>query len=112
AYLVLSAGAHVVLSSWVNFAWIHSPPQGIDGGPLGFLTWSMPALVGTLACDAMVNETGQPRVGKMLAWSAVLMVLGDVLSCVTRLYDVPAAGAKVSAGAADNPVLFSLDGIR
>src|SRR5262245_54204946 len=38
AYLIFSASAHVVLSHWFNFSWVNSPPNGIDGGPLGFLT--------------------------------------------------------------------------
>ena len=90
AYMILSAGLHVALSAWFNFAWVNTPPNGIDGGPLGFLTWTIPALVGTFACDAMTEGTGF-RIGKMLAWSLFLMVLGYGLSCGTRLYDVPAA---------------------
>ncbi|HKB35547.1 MAG TPA: hypothetical protein VKD72_03780 [Gemmataceae bacterium] len=112
-YLMFSAGAHVALSYWFNFAWVNSPPRGIDGGPLGFLTWSIPALVGTLACDAMVSETHGPRPGKLLAWSVVLMVLGYALSCGTRLYDIPGAEKNATpAGMADSPVLFSLDRVR
>jgi predicted acyltransferase len=95
AWILGSAGLHVVLSYWFNFEWVNgvpSGPNGIDGGPLGFLTWVIPAGVGTLACDAMVSMEG-PRVTgkllKLLAWSAVLMALGYGLSCGTRLYDVP-----------------------
>jgi predicted acyltransferase len=110
AYMLLSAGAHVALSAWFNFVWVNSPPQGIDGGPLGFLTWCIPALVGTLACDAVVGVAGGPRIGKLLAWSLVLMVLGYVFSCATRLYDVPAAQRNPHlAKFADRPVLFPLD---
>jgi hypothetical protein len=111
AYLLLSAGAHVALSAWFNFAWVNSPPLGIDGGPLGFLTWAIPALVGTLACDAVV---GGPRIGKFLAWSLALMALGYGLSCFTRLYDVPAAEQPLPSDRwlAESPVLFPADRIR
>jgi hypothetical protein len=113
AWMVLSAGAHVALSAWFNFAWVNSTPKGIDGGPLGFLTWSIPALVGTLACDAMAGRPGGPRVGKLLAWSAALMALGYSLSCLTRLYDVPAAETNQARGElADSPVLFPADRLR
>jgi predicted acyltransferase len=95
-YLVLSAGAHVALSSWFNFAWVNSPPYSHDGGPLGFLTWTIPTLVGTLACDAVTGWPARPFVGKLLAWSGLLMVLGYVLSCPTRLYD--GAGAEQPSG--------------
>jgi predicted acyltransferase len=113
AYAILSAGAHAVLSAWFNFAWVHTPPQGIDGGPLGFLTWAIPALVGTLACDAVAGAIQGPRPGKLLAWSAVLMVLGYALSCGTRLYDVPPAERDPPPPRlAESPVLFDPDRIR
>src|SRR5438309_3576453 len=37
--LFRSAAAHVGLSAWFNFEWVNTSPNGIDGGPLGFLTW-------------------------------------------------------------------------
>ncbi len=55
AYAALSAVAHVVLSAWFYFDWVNSPPNGVDGGPLGFLTWSIPAIAGTLACDIVTS---------------------------------------------------------
>jgi predicted acyltransferase len=113
AYMIFSAGAHAALSAWFNFAWVHTRPQGIDGGPLGFLTWSIPALVGTLACDAATGEVRGPRIGKLLAWSAVLMALGYALSCGTRLYDVPPAERTLSPKTlSESPVLFAPDAIR
>ncbi|MFN7892776.1 MAG: hypothetical protein ACK5OC_20955 [Pirellula sp.] len=93
-WLLFSAGAHVVLSYWFNFTWVNSPPSGIDGGPLGFLTWSIPALVGSFACDAFVNwnQPGKSvcqRIASMAAISFVLMLAGYAFSCGTRFYDVP-----------------------
>jgi predicted acyltransferase len=108
-YLVFSAAAHVALSVWFNFAWVHAPPQGIDGGPLGFLTWSIAALVGTLACDAVTSAGPGRGAVRMLAWSLALMALGYALSCATRLYDVPAGGREPSAHLAASPVLPPLD---
>ena len=66
-----------------------STSYGIDGGPLGFLTWSIPTIVGTLACDTVMSGEGRSRVGRMFAWVAILMGLGYVLSCLTTLYNVP-----------------------
>ena len=43
---------HLALSYWFNYRWVNTPPNGVDGGPLGFLTWAIPLLVGTLAYDA------------------------------------------------------------
>jgi hypothetical protein len=112
AYLIGSAGAHGALSGWFNFLWLNTPPQGIDGGPLGFLTWAIPALVGTLACDAIAGAAAPPRAGRLLAWSVALMVLGYGLSCGTRLYDVPAGTAGPLPRLAENPVLPPLQRVR
>lgn len=90
AYMIFSAAAHVILSYYFYFTWVNSPPNGIDGGPLGFLTWTIPAIVGTLACDWVVEAEGLPRVKPILFWSMVLMLSGWIISCGTRFYDVPA----------------------
>jgi predicted acyltransferase len=108
-YLLLSAGLHVALSAWFNFAWVNSPPNGIDGGPLGFLTWTIPALVGTFACDALAGSGKGSRTATMLTWAAVLMVLGYGLSCITRLYDAPSPAVDRFA---ESPVLPPLDRIE
>ncbi len=89
-YMLFSAAAHVVLSYYFYFTWVNSPPNGIDGGPLGFLTWTIPAIIGTLACDWVVEAEGLPRIKPILFWSCVLMLSGWIISCGTRLYDVPA----------------------
>lgn len=84
-----SAALHVGLSAWFNFVWVNTDPNGIDGGPLGFLTWTIPAIVGTLACDAVRNATGERRWTRLVAPACGLMLLGWLLSCGTRCYDVP-----------------------
>tara|TARA_R110002095_G_scaffold208781_1_gene194724 strand:+ start:204 stop:1436 length:1233 start_codon:yes stop_codon:yes gene_type:complete len=89
AYMIFSAVTHVVLSDYFYFTWVNSPPNGIDGGPLGFLTWTIPAIIGTLACDWVVEAEGLPRVKPFLTWSFALMLLGWGISCGTRFYDVP-----------------------
>ena len=48
----------VVLSHWFYFDWVQT--GGIDGGVLGFLAWTIPTLVGTLACDAVTAADGRP----------------------------------------------------
>ena len=91
-WIVGSAAAHVALSYWFNFNWVNGVPQGpngIDGGPLGFLTWTIPAGVGTLACDAIVSARSRWSVAGMFGWAVLLMGLGYVISCGTRFYDVP-----------------------
>lgn len=93
-WIVGSAAAHVALSYAFYFNWVNGIPDGIraiDGGPLGFLTWTIPAGVGTLACDAVVSNRSRKRLlGTLLVWAVLLMGLGYLMSCGTRFYDVPA----------------------
>jgi len=138
-YMLFSAGLHVYLSYGFNFEWAFGraiPTDGtlfskipllvamlgcegnaIDGGPLGFLTWTIPAIAGTLACDAVVNESGQARLTPIVLWGVVLMVLGYAFSCGTRLYDVAPSDSETEQSQnqqklAADPVLPSLDDIR
>jgi hypothetical protein len=83
AFLLGSAGLHLGLSSWFYLDWAWKTPV-IDGGPLGFLTWSIPLLVGSLAYDAIAgqDEDGpRPVIGKLLGWSCALMIAGYAISC-------------------------------
>lgn len=95
-FLVATAALHLGLSRWFYFdvAW-HRPV--IDGGPLGFLTWSIPLLVGSLAFDA-VAAGGDGLIRRLAGWSVVLMGVGYGLSC---LGGFPAAPPFV---APDGPV--------
>src|SRR4051812_1020445 len=53
-FAVLSAAVHVALSSQGYYDWVMRRP-GIDGGPLGFQTWTVPFLAGSLAYDVVVE---------------------------------------------------------
>lgn len=44
-YTIFSGVLHVLISWWFNFDWVYADPVAIDGGPLGFLTWAVPASV-------------------------------------------------------------------
>jgi len=118
-WMVGSAFAHGVLSYWFNFAWTHTAPQAIDGGPLGFLTWCVPAMVGTLACDYFVPPRGMQAAPSLslkpvLMAAGGLMLLGYTLSCGTRLYDVPQSqvAALANAKLAEDPVLPTLERVK
>ncbi|MCX7426800.1 MAG: acyltransferase family protein, partial [Planctomycetia bacterium] len=93
AFMLASAGLHAVLSHVFYFHWLHAAPSGIDGGPLGFLTWTIPVIVGTLACDVIVRAEDRHRVLPLAFWSVALMALGYLLSCGARLYDIPGGQA-------------------
>lgn len=75
-----SAGLHLALSHAFYFRWAWDRPV-IDGGPLGFLAWSIPLLAGTWAFD-VVGRT--PAAGwavvRLLAGAVVLMAIGQGLA--------------------------------
>ncbi|MGE3313878.1 MAG: heparan-alpha-glucosaminide N-acetyltransferase domain-containing protein [Planctomycetaceae bacterium] len=100
AYLIASAFLHIVINHAGYLEWLLAPESGHTGGPLGCVSWSVPALVGTLTCDAIADAVGKPRLGRLLLWAACLMGVGYLLSCGTRFYDVPAEQIA-SASAAD-----------
>jgi hypothetical protein len=114
AWMTGSALAHVWLSHRFNFHWVNTPPSGIDGGPLGFLTWSVPALIGTLAYDVFAQSRDKLQIGSPLLWKTfaagcAIMLLGYILSCGTRFYDVIASEGTAPSieKLATNPVLPS-----
>ena len=57
--MIASAGLHLWLSSQFYFDWAWKTPV-IDGGQLGFLTWTIPTLVGSLAYDAVAQRPRRP----------------------------------------------------
>lgn len=82
AFLIASAALHLGLSRWFYFDWAWHVPV-IDGGPLGFLTWSIALLVGSLAYDAVARGGASLGVvARLLAWSVVLMAVGYGISCL------------------------------
>ncbi len=79
-----SAAIQVVLSHAFYYQWVMTAP-GIDGGPLGFLTWSIPMLAGSLAYDAVAAGSAGAAVQKLAAWGLALMIAGYALSCLNRV---------------------------
>jgi predicted acyltransferase len=79
-YAILSIGLHWYLSDKFYYGWVMERP-GIDGGPLGFLTWTVPMLAGSFAYDFLAAE-GKPSAARQcLIWGVVLMAVGYGLSC-------------------------------
>jgi predicted acyltransferase len=86
-YAVAAGAAHVGLSLAFYYDWNKSRPAGIDGGPLGFLTWTIPVVAGTLAHDWVMRDPSDSTsgVGPMLAGGIALMLFGYGLSCLNRV---------------------------
>lgn len=82
-FALFSGAVHLALSYWFNYRWANTPPNGVDGGPLGFLTWAIPLLVGTLACDAYERCASRTKLAsKYLLWGAFVMTFAYGLSCL------------------------------
>ena len=82
AFMVASAGMHLYLSHTFYFEYTHG--HSVDGGPLGFLSWTVPLMAGTLACDAMQRLRTLPSMAVNVAAGISLMVSGYLLSCAGR----------------------------
>ncbi len=112
-YMAASALVHLELSRRFNFDWVNGypakwEPSGIDGGPLGFLTWSIPTILGTLACDVALSPRGVGgKSAQFFVWGAVLMAFAWLLTWGTRIYDVPEAKVQELADQklSDHPVI-------
>jgi predicted acyltransferase len=83
AFLVGSASLHVLVSwSFYYEMACLGPKRVIDGGPLGFLTWTIPLLSGSIAYDVMARWRADCAAVRLAGWGVVLMLLGYALSCV------------------------------
>jgi hypothetical protein len=74
--------AHLGLSAWFWYDWLQAN-RVIDGGALGFLTWTIPTLAGSLAYDVLVRDGAAKSVLTFLRWGAILCVAGYALSCLS-----------------------------
>jgi predicted acyltransferase len=79
-FAVASGLLHLGLSWRFYFDHAWNRPV-IDGGPLGFLTWSLPLLAGALAYDAVAARGPRRALGPLVGGGLALMALGYALSC-------------------------------
>jgi predicted acyltransferase len=77
----MSACLHIYFSHRFYYEWVTTRP-GIDGGPLGFLSWSIPVLVGSLAYDVMMRRRPSRAFSTLLVAGVMVLGLGYGLSCV------------------------------
>lgn len=90
-YLVFSCVLHIINLKFFYYEFAHN--HVTDGGPLGFIGWGIPTLMGTLVCDA-VRENRDPLAQwkRMWWWAAGLMLVGYGMACL-NLWDAAVNGA-------------------
>jgi predicted acyltransferase len=83
-FAVASAALHVGLSYAFYYRWVMDFP-GIDGGPLGFLTWTVPMLAGAAAYDCAAGTTRSVAARRIAIGGFALMAAGYALACLNRV---------------------------
>ena len=83
-FLAGSGAAFTLLSHCWYYDWLWAR-RVIDGGPFGFLTWTIPLLAGSLAHDALLARGARRAIAPLGAWGAGGMALGYALACLTAL---------------------------
>ena len=77
-FAIGSGALHLALSAWFWYDLLQAK-RVIDGGPLGFLSWTLPTLAGTFAYDWVKQGNAIPR---LLQWGGALMIAGYALACL------------------------------
>lgn len=87
-FMVASGALHLGLSQayYHDWVWSHS---AIDGGPLGFLTWTIPTLAGSFAYDIITTRTPKAALRRLFGWAFILMILGYGISCLNAITGDP-----------------------
>lgn len=93
--------------NWLGQFWGADETRGLDGGPLGFLAWAVPQLVGSLAYDAVAGGSPGRAFPKLFFGGLLLLGLGYGLSGFSLLYPVtePATTEEGTALVARSPVV-------
>ncbi len=80
-FALCSGLLHLALSGSFWYVMLHAK-HVIDGGPLGFLTWTTPLIAGSLAYDWRSQAGPRRCLRPLVSWGAVLMAAGYALSCL------------------------------
>ena len=81
-----SGVGHLVLSFFWYYQWV-TTERNVEGGPFGFLTWSLPTLAGAFAYD--VVKANQVVASRLFMSGVVLMLLGYGLTGLDGKFDAP-----------------------
>jgi predicted acyltransferase len=97
---LVSAVLYAAVSMAFWYTLLHEK-RVIEGGPLGFLAWTIPALVGSWAYDLRQGLGARGALRPLIGWGVGLMGLGYVISCLGAGGPVAAAPFSPPAGPLD-----------
>jgi hypothetical protein len=83
-FITVTGITHMILSHVFYFDWARATGV-IDGGQLGFMTWSIPIIVGSLAYDVVVGRGPAGSIRRLSLWAVLLMIAGYAISCLTAV---------------------------
>lgn len=84
AFLAACALANIAVLHTAYYDWAFAVRTN-DGGPLGFLTWTIPLLAGSFAYDIVAARGARAAIKPVFGWAVALMTLGYALSCITTV---------------------------
>ena len=84
AFLAASTLANVIILHGGYYDWVFAVSTN-DGGPLGFLIWALPMLVGSFAYDVVAARGPRKALTPLAVWAVVLMAGGYGLSCINTV---------------------------
>lgn len=79
-FLLAAGGTHLWLSHAFYYEWLQTN-RTIDGGVLGFLSWTIPTLAGAFAYDLVKDKDWKKSLGPIIVLGVLFMVVGYALSC-------------------------------
>jgi predicted acyltransferase len=81
--VIVCGVGHTINAYFWGYRWTNTSPNGVDGGPLGVLTWAIPLLFGCIAHDSWKAHGATPRLAiRFLLSGLFVMLLAYALSCV------------------------------
>ena len=73
-FLAATAALHLGLSYWFWYDLLNAK-KVIDGGPLGFISWAIPTIVGSFAYDLVRGSGPADAIRPLVKWGAILAVV-------------------------------------
>jgi predicted acyltransferase len=105
-FMIFSGVLFHYLSVRFYYQWEMTRP-GIDGGPLGFMGWAIPAILGSFAYDWGISNRSS-ALWKLVAYGWVVMLLAYSVSCLNLVSppnEPPPAGAPLTSYLVEPPFI-------